>query len=67
MIPTQIGQSNADEAGLVSARSRKEQEMAEIEDIIRKVTNTAKVTDQKEKELAMKKLHGGASQSSWAP
>ena len=61
VIPTQIGQSNADEAGLVSARSRKEQEMAEIEDIIRKVTNTAKVTDQKEKELAMKKLHGGAS------
>lgn len=67
MIPTLIGQSNADEAGLVSARSRKEQEMAEIEDIIRKVTNTAKVTDQREKELAMKKLHGGASQSSWAP
>ena len=35
--------------------------MAEIEDIIRKVTNTAKVTDQKEKELALKKQLQGAS------
>lgn len=67
-IPTQIGYSAVDEAGLKSARSRKEQEMAEIEDIIRKVTNTAKVTDQKEKELAAKRqLQGGISQSSWAP
>jgi len=29
--------------------------MAEIEEIIRKVTNTANVTDQKERELALKK------------
>ena len=67
VIPTQIGQSVADEAGEVTGRSRKEQEMAEIEDIIRKVTNTAKVTDQKERELAIKKLQGGGSQTSWAP
>ena len=40
---------------MASVRSRKEQETAVIEDIIRKVTKTAAVTDQKEKELALKK------------
>ena len=57
MIPTQIGasQRGEEEEGLKSARSRKEQEMAEIEELIRKVTNTANVTDQKEKELALKR------------
>ena len=45
VIPTQIGASNRDDGGMVSARSKKDQEMSEIEALIRKVTNTAKVTD----------------------
>ena len=36
---------------MTSVKSRKEKEMEEIEDIIRKVTNTAAVTEQKEKEF----------------